>query len=148
MVGHRAVVVPVRGVCGDIAYPGFGFSDAVGGAMGCHADDCGMDGAGRSSGWSSPVLGDQTLGRNTYLAIGFTTRRPRRTLLHVRVWGPHAAVRPTLNTSAETARLFKVLSVEVLNLRCVSAHTFVEMQSTLNKWDSILKWTLNGASRP
>lgn len=37
----------------------------------------------------------------------------------------------TLNTSAESGRFFKVLSVEVFNLRCVS--TDVEMQSTFHK---------------
>jgi len=43
---------------------------------------------------------------------------------------------PTLNISAESVRLFNVLSVEVFKLRCVS--TFVETQPTLNKRTSIL----------
>lgn len=47
--------------------------------------------------------------------------------------GPTVPVRaaPTLNTCADVGRLFKVLSVEVINLRCVS--TAVEMPSTFHK---------------
>lgn len=43
---------------------------------------------------------------------------------------------PTLNTSAETGRLFNVLSVEVFNLRCIST-AVVETQPSLNKRTSI-----------
>ncbi len=45
---------------------------------------------------------------------------------------PRQVDAPTLNTSAESGSLFKVLSVEVFNLRCISTNV-VEMHCTLYK---------------
>ena len=52
--------------------------------------------------------------------------------------GPTVPVRaaPTLNTLTDIGRLFKVLSVEVFNLRCIST-AVVQMQPIVNKRTSI-----------